>query len=209
MSAPAIPSAHWPMTSLLRSLARAGWGTLDGAQARGMRNVLRALADQLPDKAAQGMTTAPQLADASGYSIRWVEHCLRELEAAGLIEWHRGGVYHRKPRPSFIRVIKAKLVDLILAARPDLVERVKARAERTAARLSKLAAFIRVQPGKYRRILSPEVTTAPFPLSGGTGVQKAPLGHLPVAEKHTYDPCEHGEPRGPRYCALCRHGIPA
>lgn len=209
MTAPAIPTAYWPMTSLLRSLARAGWGDLDGAKARGQRNVLRALADQLPDGSAEGLTTAHQLADASGYSVRWVEQCLRELEARGLIVWHRGGVHYRKPRPSLIRVVKARLVDLILSARPELAARVAARAERTTARLAKLArAFVRVKPGKYRRV-SPELAAAPSHLKGGTGARRAPLNLLPLVGDTQTTPCDHGEPRGQRYCALCRHGIPA
>lgn len=179
----ALPTAHWPLPSLLRSLARAGWGELDGATHRGLRNVLRALSDQLPDGSATGMTTAPQLADASGYSVRWVEQCLRALERLGLIEWHRGGVSNRQARPSVIRVVKARLVALILAARPELAARVAARAKATARRLAALPRE-HYQARRSARIPSPEVAAGPHPPRGGTtpptgvrGVRPAPAPH--------------------------------
>jgi DNA-binding FadR family transcriptional regulator len=85
-------TAHAPTRDILTSLARAGWGEISGSEHKGTRAMLRALVDLLPYGSGEGLVTAPQLADVSGYSERWVRSRLSELEALGLILWRRGGV---------------------------------------------------------------------------------------------------------------------
>jgi hypothetical protein len=194
----ALPTAGWPLPSLLGSLARAGWGELNGRANAGLRTVLRGLEVRLPRAAAAGLVTEAQLADSTGLSIRWVRRCLGALERLGLIEWHRGGISAGKARPSLIKVCKRSLVALIGRARPELAERLAQRAEATAARIARLPAFL---PGQRhnRRSRHAEVSSALSPLRGGTATGPGPAVAGPSAE------CRHGEPRGERYCALCRY----
>ena len=171
------PTAYWPLPSLLRSLARAGWGTLAAPEHRGLRGLLRGLSDVIDDRSAVGETTAPQLADVTGYSDRWVRDRLTELERIGLVEWHRGGIVGGKPQPSVVKVIKARLVELIHKARPDLVAKVRARAVETTKRLAALPPFISGRQhgprGHKRRSDHAEVATTPHPQRGGIGGRKA------------------------------------
>ncbi len=206
-----VPNASWPLASLMRSLARAGWGDLTDQQ-RGAQVVLRALADVLPDGSGNGKATAPQIADVSGYSKRWVEQQLRQLEDLGLIVWVRGGIVGGRPRPSIFKIVKARLVELIMKARPELAARVQRRREATEARLAKLPRFLRSKPrkphaqGHNPRSAHAEVEATPSPYREGPGALRAATA-VPAVAHNTE--CEHGEPRGSRYCGLCRHGIPA
>lgn len=190
------PTPAWPLPSLLTSLARAGWGELDGRTHAGLRTVLRGLEARLPHRSAVGLVTEAQLADVTGLSVRWVRRCLAALERAGLIEWHRGGIVAGRPRPSLVRVIKRRLVELIASARPELAARLAARAERTAKRLAQLPAYV---SGRRRTSRHAELGSA-LPLRGGS---------LPLVAGGSDDvgaaECRHGEPRGARYCALCRY----
>lgn len=132
------PTAYWLTPSLLRSLSRAGWGSLAGRENQGVRSVLRAVADFLPDKSAAGRVTALQIAAAAGLSERWTRRCLNILEDLGLIEWYRGGIYNGRAEPSFMRIVKQKLADLIPVARKKRNERAKAYRRETALRISQL-----------------------------------------------------------------------
>ena len=171
------PTAYWPLPSLLRSLARAGWGELARPEDRALRGVLRGLSDVLDDRTAAGETTAPQLHDVTGYSEKWVRNALERLEALGIVEWHRGGIAGGKPTPSVVRVVKARLVELIHKARPDLVAKVRARAVETTKRLAALPPFISGRQhgprGHKRRSDHAEVATTPHPQRGGIGGRKA------------------------------------
>lgn len=132
------PTAYWLTPSLLRSLSRAGWGSLAGRENQGVRSVLRAVADFLPDKSAAGRVTALQIAEAAGLSERWTRRCLSILEDLGIIEWYRGGIYNGRTEPSFMRIVKQKLADLIPSARKKRNERAEAYRRETAIRISKL-----------------------------------------------------------------------
>src|SRR5699024_151837 len=113
------PTAHWPLSSLLRSLARAGWGELSGREWQGVRSVLRAVVDSVPDRAGEGHVTEPQVAQRAGLSLRWTRHCLHLLEDLGVIaQWRRGGIVAGRPAPSWLRLSKRALVALVEAARP-------------------------------------------------------------------------------------------
>ena len=128
-------TAGAPLPVLLDALARAGWADLDTGAAQGVRSTLNALRSLLPHKAAQGLVTTNQVADAAGLSARWTARCLRVLEEAGLITWTRGQLINGTPIPGFIRVTKNKLLDLINRARGARDERLRARAAETSARI--------------------------------------------------------------------------
>lgn len=113
------PTAGWPAPLLVGALARANWGALDGRALGGCRAVVRALVDLLPHRAAAGKLTAAQVADAAGLSVRWTRHCLHVLESFGLVTWSRGWLDRGRPRPGWIRLDKAAVLDLLLAARGD------------------------------------------------------------------------------------------
>lgn len=109
MSKPKSPRRHEgmnaraPLTSLTRSHAQRGWGGFD----RCMTYAMQGLAVCLPSKAAEGRTTAYQVAMASHITDRWAREGLKRLEKAGLITWERGGIGPDGcPRPSWIRVDK-------------------------------------------------------------------------------------------------------
>ena len=96
-------NARAPLTSLTRSHAQRGWGGFD----RCMTYAMQGLAVCLPSKAAEGRTTAYQVAMASHITDRWAREGLKRLEKAGLISWERGGIGPDGcPRPSWIRVDK-------------------------------------------------------------------------------------------------------
>lgn len=117
MSTSSTPTAWWPTPSLLRSLSRAGWGPLAGREYQGIRSTLTALANRLPDKSGEGLSTAEQISAAAGLSERWTRRCLNVLEDLGIITWQRGGVINGSPAPSFLTIVKSRLVELISQAR--------------------------------------------------------------------------------------------
>lgn len=114
----ALPSAQAPMWSLLTSLARAGWGDLAGRAWAGVRATLQALANLLPYRSAEGKVTLGDVADAAGCSTRWASRCMHVLLDLGVIRWQTGGVVAGVPRPSWVRIVKRRIVDLIELTRP-------------------------------------------------------------------------------------------
>lgn len=206
MSASRLPSPRAAVPQLLTSLAKAGWGDLAGREWQGVRTTLQALMNQLPFRSGEGITTAEQVAQAAGLSVRWVRRCLHVLEDLGLIIWHRGGVVSGQPAPSHFRIVKTVLVDLIRAARPlkDLAD--AARRTATKARLAALRRLYVGPQARKRRSAHAELDASPLPSGEGTGGAERPTGPRPVDNS---GPCDHGEPRGAHYCALCRRGIPA
>lgn len=133
---PRVPTAHAKVPTLLRSLHNAGWGALAGASMRGRRTVLQALSQAyLADGSGEGQATLWQLSQASGYSVRWVRSCLNHLEEMGIVTWVRGTIYQGKHVPSWFRIAKARLVELIREARHLKIERERAHQEAEAQRL--------------------------------------------------------------------------
>jgi hypothetical protein len=113
--------------------------------------VLDALASTLNPRSGAGYATAPQLAEKTCYSERWVRRCLTLLEQLDLIEWHRGGVQGGKPVPSWIRVSKAVLVDLVHIARRRQGEQLSEARRATRARLARLRTSYTQRPGKREK----------------------------------------------------------
>lgn len=163
------PTAHWPVPSLLRSLSRAGWGELTGREFHGVRCALRGLSDLLDDRSGTGLATAYQLAETTGYSERWVRACLVTLEDMGVIEWSRGGIRQGKPQPSFIKIVKSRLVELIRSARASVEERRRIHAEKTAERLRTVNPFTNIGGVRRSKVKAhAEVSASPRPPHGGT-----------------------------------------
>lgn len=168
-------TAHAPVPSLLTSLQRAGWGDLAGREWQGVRTTLHALAARLPHRSGQGYTTAEQVAQAAGLSPRWVRRCLLLLEDLGVIEWTRGGVIHGEPAPSFIRIVKTTLIELIQAARPV---REAADAARRAATRARIAG-LRYVRGHRRRSVHAELSASPpTPEGGGSTPPASPRAFI-------------------------------
>lgn len=174
-----VPTAHAATRDLLSSLSRAGWGDLSGREHHGTRAVLAALVNKLPYGSGTGAVTIAQVAQAAGYSPRWVATRLEELEALGLIEWHRGGVIAGRPRPSLVRIVKRALVSLIRAARPLKDAADAARAGATRARI----AHLRYVRGRSHRSVHVEVTANPLTLRGGNTPLPVPGNVIPTAER--------------------------
>jgi hypothetical protein len=122
-------TAGTPLDVLTTRLQVAGWGDLGTPELRGLGRVLQALGLVLDRRSGAGKVTAHQLAGQTGYTERWVRRCLGLLEELEVIEWHRGGIVQGKPTPSWVRVSKAVLVDLIHIAR---AKQDTARTERSA-----------------------------------------------------------------------------
>ena len=117
-SKPRIPTAHAKLPTILRSLHNAQWGVLGGPAARGQRTVLQTLSQAfLADGSGEGRATLWQIHRASGYSERWVRTCLNRLEDLGVLTWVRGTIVDGRKQPSWFRVRKARLVELIRQAR--------------------------------------------------------------------------------------------
>lgn len=141
-------TAGAPLDVLVDRLKRAGWGVLDTETLRGMRLVLDALAVLLPAKTGAGPVTAPQLAEVCKYTERWVRRNLALLEEAEIIEWSRGGIVRGAPTPSWIRVSKQAVLDLVRAARLDQGERLAERARETRRRVARLRTSYTQRPGR-------------------------------------------------------------
>lgn len=151
--------ARWPLYMLLDTLKRQGWGPLSGRPWKGLRAVLAGLAARLPYGAAQGATTIEQVAAAAGYGLRWTRQCLNDLESFGLISWERGGVRYGRPVPSFFRIDKAMLAELVEAARDERTAAMAAWAARTRARLERIRT-IRMVRGRRKQESGPDSARA-------------------------------------------------
>lgn len=141
-------TAGMPLPKLVNTLERGAWGDLGEASVRGLRVVLGALSRALDPRSGAGKITAPQLADLTGYTERWVRRCLGLLEDLGIIDWERGGIYAGSPVPSWIRVNKAIVLDLIHIARKKQGETLQGRAHETRRRVARLRTSYTERPGR-------------------------------------------------------------
>lgn len=159
-------TAGAPLDFLVRrlNLSENGAGQLE----RRHGVILQNLSHRLNYKSGEGKVTIEQL--CVGYKPRWVRQTMNELEQLGLITWRRGGVRAGKCVPSFVRVHKARLVELIRSSVPELVE---LRAARATARAARIAGLTTSFPHK-RRSDHAAVTTAPTLIREVTGGAVAP-----------------------------------
>lgn len=214
-------NAGEPLPLLLRRAARAGWGDLAGREWQGVRSTLAALAARLPDKSGAGLITAWDISQAAGLSERWTRRCLGVLEDIGVIIWNRGGIVRGAPQPSYIRVAKSKLVELIVGARRSHAQAEAAHTNHTRARLSAYAGktFKKTKPWHKPRSVHAALSASPHPPKGGSydatptpirkGIEKmAPqYPKIPPVEKlnpfKLIGECQHGFGER-RQCPLCR-----
>lgn len=192
-------TAGMPLPILVDKLSRGGGSGLERRQLV----ALTALHRRLPHKSAEGLTTANQLADAGGYSSRWMRVALHELVELGLLEWKRGGVVEGKPAPSWFRVNKARLVELIREGWESYQQLLEQRKAATAVRLRGLW-HVRSRTHKPRSH-HVEVGSTPPPQEGGSG----PAGEPATPAYGVLHVCDHGGdagqlPDGQPRCPSCR-----
>lgn len=131
-------TAGAPSHVLINKLRQAGWGVLATSDLRGVTNVLETLTLMLDSRSGAGKATAWQIAEQARLSERWVRRCLNVLEELELIEWNRGGIVDGKPVPSWFRVSKRALLNLINLARDTAYEK---RAEQAVAVRQRVQAY--------------------------------------------------------------------
>lgn len=113
--------AGMDITRIMAALSRIGWGPIRGYEFAASRAILialmHAMEDQHSTKSAAAAISAAQLAKRASVSLRHARRCLQWLEDAGVIEWWRGGIRNGAPTVGLMRIVKAKLVEWILAFR--------------------------------------------------------------------------------------------
>lgn len=195
------PTAYAPLPSLLLSLRRAGWGDLTGREWQGLRSTLDGLASLLPHGSGEGWATAEQVATSAGLSSRWVRTRLAQLEAMGVIEWRRGGIVAGKPAPSWFRIAKRVLVELIRAARPLKTAKDAARRTATNARIAAARALRRPQRQTRRSVHAELSASLPTPSGEDSRPTSSPVV-LRTAGAYITQTCEHDGEVG--RCPMCR-----
>lgn len=176
-----VPSPFTPMPKLMTSLANAGWGELAGREMQGVRSTLHALMHALPYGHSAGKGTAYDIASRAGLSLRWTARCLHILEDLGLIEWTRGGIdinnaHDRKGRPGWFKIVKTRVVELVLLARPINDEKTRAYRAETLERIRSIKTrytrtrLLNQTRGKQKpRSEHVALSDNPTPLRGGPG----------------------------------------
>jgi hypothetical protein len=188
---PPDPKHFWETRDLMTSLANSGWGELSGRAMQGVRSTLHALVATLPYGSGAGRATAYDVAMRAGLSLRWTARCLHLLEDLGLIEWTRGGITiesasRRQGRPGWFRIVRTRLVELVLLARPINDENVRAYRAATLERIRSIKTkYVRTRllnktRGKARMPRSEhvELSSYPTPLAGGSGGPSLRSGDL-------------------------------
>lgn len=177
-------SSRWTCYQLIAALAHRGWGPLrEGIP--GLVHILQAISHTVDPYTGTGYTTAPQLADAAYKSERWVRHCINQLDALGVIEWYPGGIKNGAPAPSFVKIVKSTLVELIEVAQESHDKRMLERRAAFEARVRRLPrrGWVRNPKAINRRRMrealvlharqarakaQPEASAYPTPLREGT-----------------------------------------
>lgn len=186
-------TAGWDARYLRDTLARSGWGPLDGRSNAGLRTVLGALVGLLPYRSASGAVTVAQIADTAGLTERWVRVKLAELEQLGAIEWRRGWLDHGRPRPGWVRIVKTRLVEWIELARGVIASRRAARAAATASRVARMGAPTITR--KRRNPLSARAEVTTYLPPEGSSTRAAAAGARPQQATRTEQPFDTGPKR--------------
>jgi hypothetical protein len=183
-----LPSAGHRTFDLMTSLSNAGWGELQGRSMQGVRSTLHGLVAILPYGSGAGKATAYDIASHAGLSLKWTSRCLHLLEDLGVIEWTRGGIdinnaRDRKGKPGWFRIVKRRLVELIMIARPINDEATRAYRAETLERIRSIKTkytrtrLMNQTRGKQtRRSEHVALSGDPTPLTGG------PVGTPPRSE---------------------------
>ncbi|MEV0890303.1 hypothetical protein [Promicromonospora sp. NPDC050262] len=175
------PSAGHRTFDLVVALSNAGWGELAGREMQGVRSTLHALVAALPYGSGAGKATAYDVASRAGLSLKWTARCLHMLEDLGVIEWTRGGITiesasRRQGRPGWFRIVKRRLVELVMLARPLNDEKTRAYRAETLERIRSIKTkytrtrLMNQTRGKQnRRSEHVALSSDPTPLAGGSG----------------------------------------
>ncbi len=199
---------------LVSALHADGWGDLAGAEHRALRITLDALAD-LGGASGRVVITARQLAQRTGYCVKWQRAALVALEQWGLIVWTRGHIEQGKPAPGWVKVVRSRLSQLVAHARQ--MKR-WADAEHRAETTKRIKGTVRnatLWTRKHRRgahnplSVQGEVASTLPPYRGQrAGAQTVPPGTIADQEeeetmKHE---CIHGTP-DVNACGMCRREL--
>lgn len=106
-------TAGQPLPVLLAHLARVGWGPVAGRTGERCRRVLHALCDILPHGSAEGVAALGRVAEVAGCSERTVTRAMADLEAHGLIVRRVGHVARGEKVPTWVRIAKRRIVELV------------------------------------------------------------------------------------------------
>lgn len=204
-------TSHAPLHKIVDEISRLGWGDLAGREWGAVRALFRAFvsADGIHALTAQGKASVPELARHAGITVRWATDRLGAMQTAGLLEQDEGGFLpDGSPFPSFWRVNKQALIDMLEAAREIRDEAVKAAWVAMRARMAKLhsvrALYLkRAHERRERRLprsLPHEVSARPSPLSGGVSTSPPPGGQVDRLQLPAL--CEHDGELG--RCPSCR-----
>lgn len=187
------PHAGWKTSALVLALARAGWGELAGADARGVRGVLTAVASHIVDhRTGAGFSSIPAVAAAAGYSHNWTQQKLWDLEAITVVSWRRGTMRRGRGKgkeKSYFQVDRRVLVELILAARVTRDRDIKAHVAESIRRLREQREKWRQRRADQRSRRSGTSPTESMPLAASRCESVA--GTAPA---HQHDPPDHRDP---------------
>lgn len=170
-----VLTARASLQDILLALGRVGWGPMQGREWGASRAILEMLSlmmrEQRADFDACLITTATQLSDRTGYSVRHVRRCLQWMEDAHVIEWKRGGIDKGKPCASVIRVVKKTLVEWVRAWRARHDAKVAERNRATAARIDRYR-LNRIRPRAPKEVHA-DMMAGLTPLQGRAGNRSA------------------------------------
>ena len=195
-------NSETPAMVLVQSMARAGWGELDGHEWQGVRSTLTAVVARIKGKRGYCKTTVWQVSQSAGLSTRWTARCLRILEGLGIITWNRGVLRDGTPTAGFIQVNKPVLLRFVREAWAKGAAAWQARRAETRARLADL----KRREQHNRRSRRVELST---PLNNNLARRAFGAGSAPNIEPSKEPPSwatGKDEPMNDDDCLLCDHG---
>ena len=187
---------------LVQSMARAGWGELDGHEWQGVRSTLTAVVTRIKGKRGYCKATVWQVSQSAGLSTRWTARCLRILEGLGIITWNRGVLQDGTPTAGFIQVNKPVLLRFVREAWAKGAAAWQARRAETRARLADL----KKRESHKRRSRRVELST---PLNNNLARRAFGAGGAPNIEPSKEPPAwatGKDETMNEDDCLLCDHG---
>ena len=195
-------NSETPAMVLVQSMARAGWGELDGHEWQGVRSTLTAVVTRIKGKRGYCKATVWQVSQSAGLSTRWTARCLRILEGLGIITWNRGVLQDGTPTAGFIQVNKPVLLRFVREAWAKGAAAWQARRAETRARLADL----KKRESHKRRSRRVELST---PLNNNLARRAFGAGGAPNIEPSKEPPAwatGKDETMNEDDCLLCDHG---
>lgn len=195
-------NSETPAAVMVQSMARAGWGELDGHEWQGVRSTLTAVVFRIKGKRGYCKTTVWQVSQSAGLSTRWTARCLRILEGLGIITWNRGVLQDGTPTAGFIQVNKPVLLRFVREAWAKGAAAWQARRAETRARLADL----KKREQHNRRSRRVELST---PLNNNLARRAFGAGGAPNIEPSKEPPSwatGKDETMNEDDCLVCDHG---